>query len=263
VVFLYVITNLRDEKWARELSEFLLILELCSLGADLGEFLLKRARSSAKNALEYEDEIRKQLDDVVIQDGKVSRKLTEAEKGKFWDEVYEVADSGDELFRKIEDLFDISGGRLLTKKELELLKDYLWQKYKVRVRLVDVDHSLKNKLLDWNNRSVVGSFRQGPPPELFLRLNNASELTIFHEMVHLKYWYSGKPKVHFAQEEVIVFDEIWKTKSRWSNKELLDSYNYVVRELGTNKLDKDLIKFTDKYRAEIFQIKTNINLGIK
>jgi hypothetical protein len=33
-------------------------LELCSLGADLGEFLLKRARSSATNALEYEDEIR-------------------------------------------------------------------------------------------------------------------------------------------------------------------------------------------------------------
>ncbi len=33
-------------------------MELCSLGADLGEFLLKRARSSATNALEYEDEIR-------------------------------------------------------------------------------------------------------------------------------------------------------------------------------------------------------------
>jgi hypothetical protein len=36
-------------------------LELLTLGADLGEFLLKRARSSAANALEYEDEIRKQL----------------------------------------------------------------------------------------------------------------------------------------------------------------------------------------------------------
>jgi hypothetical protein len=33
-------------------------LELLTLGADLGEFLLKRARSSAKNALAYEDEIR-------------------------------------------------------------------------------------------------------------------------------------------------------------------------------------------------------------
>ncbi len=86
------ITDLRDEEWAKELSEFLLILELCSLGADLGEFLLKRARSSAKNALEYEDEIRKQLDEVTIEDGSTTRKLTETEKGKFFDELYEVAE---------------------------------------------------------------------------------------------------------------------------------------------------------------------------
>lgn len=61
------ITNQRDEPWAKELSEFLLILELCSLGAELGEFLLKRARKSAKNALKQEDEIRKKLDEVTIE----------------------------------------------------------------------------------------------------------------------------------------------------------------------------------------------------
>ncbi|OYQ49653.1 hypothetical protein CHU92_00305, partial [Flavobacterium cyanobacteriorum] len=69
---------------------------LCSLGADLGEFLLKRARSSAKNALEYEDEIRKKLDDGTIEDGKKTRKLTEAEKGRFFDELYVVAETGSE-----------------------------------------------------------------------------------------------------------------------------------------------------------------------
>lgn len=87
------ITDQRDEPWAKEVSEFLLILELCSLGADLGEFLLKRARTSAKNALEYEDEIRKQLDEVVIEDGNSTRKLTETDKTKFFEELKKVADN--------------------------------------------------------------------------------------------------------------------------------------------------------------------------
>ena len=175
----------------------------------------------------------------------------------------ERASGNDDLFRKIEELFDLSGGRLLAKKELDLLKDFLWQRYKVRLKLVDIDHSLKSKLNDWNKRSVLGSFRKGPPPELFLRANNASELTVFHEMVHLKYWYEGKPKIHFAQEEVVVFEEIWKTKNRWTNKELLESYNYVIEVLDKTNLKVDLKKFQDIYLSEINQIKINIQYGIK
>jgi hypothetical protein len=245
------ITNQRDEPWAKELSEFLLILELCSLGADLGEFLLKRARSSAKNALEYEAEIRKAAKKEGIEnvDGLI-------------DELERVS-GNDDLFRKIEELFDLSGGRLLAKKELDLLKDFLWQRYKVRLKLVDIDHSLKSKLIDWNKRSVLGSFRKGPPPELFLRANNASELTVFHEMVHLKYWHEGKPKIHFAQEEVVVFEEIWKTKNRWTNQELLDSYYYVEKVLRDNKLNSELEKLTKTFGTEIKQIKINQNLGVK
>lgn len=97
------ITDQRDEPWAKELSEFLLILELCSLGADLGEFLLKRARSSAKNALEYEDEIRKRLDELVIEDGNSTRKLSEVDKVKFFDELYEAAGERYKQFNSIAD----------------------------------------------------------------------------------------------------------------------------------------------------------------
>lgn len=104
------ITDQRDEPWAKELSEFLLILEILALGADLSEFLLKRARTSAKKALKYEKEISKQLDDIVINDGKTTRKLTEADKAKFLDELNEVAGVRYKQFNSIADpVADILG----------------------------------------------------------------------------------------------------------------------------------------------------------
>lgn len=98
--------------------------------------------------------------------------------------------------------------------------------------------------MDWNRRNVLGSFRKGPPPELFLRSNNASELTVFHEMIHLEYWYLKKPKIHYVQEEIYVWEEIWKTKDMWTKKELYDSYIYV-RELveNVNRKTGSKIKF--------------------
>ncbi|WP_138432564.1 hypothetical protein [Winogradskyella algicola] len=81
-------------------------------------------------------------------------------------------------------------------------------------------------------------------------------------MVHLKYWFNKKLKTHRIQEEIIVFEEIWKTKNRWTNQELLDSYHYVIRELRKEKLSKDLEKFTNSYKAEINQIEIKIQLGI-
>lgn len=226
---------------------------LLSLSGEITVAIKKGLQKSAKEILEHEDDLRKtaknadeakQIDDVI-------------------DELERMASKEDDLFRKIEELFDLSGGRLLTKKELDLLKDFLWERYKVRLKLVDVDHSLKNKLIDWNKRSVLGSFRKGPPPELYLRANNASELTVFHEMVHLKYWFEGKPKIHFAQEEIIVWKEIWITKDKWTSQELLDSYYYVEKVLRDNKLNSDLEKLVETFGADIKQIKINQNLGIK
>ncbi|WP_138432558.1 hypothetical protein [Winogradskyella algicola] len=187
----------------------------------------------------------------------------------------DVAEGGIKRFKNVDEIFDISGGRLLLKDELKRLKHHLWNRYGVRLRLVDVDQALKtkktitrngkkiSKLEDWNSRNVVGSFREGPPPELFLRRSYASELTVFHEMVHLRYWFDKKPKVHFAQEEVIVFDEIWKTKDRWTNQELLESYEYVFDILQQSSLKKDFKSFTDKYSSEINQIRTKIQFGIQ
>ncbi len=210
-------------------------------------------REKSKNLKTFLEELRE-----VIQ-----RWFKKVKADEVIEELERMASKEDNLFRKIEELFDLSGGRLLTKKELDLLKDFLWERYKVRLKLVDVDYSLKNKLIDWNKRSVLGSFRKGPPPELYLRANNASELTVFHEMVHLKYWFEGKPKIHFAQEEIIVWKEIWITKDKWTSQELLDSYYYVEKVLRDNKLNSDLEKLVETFGADIKQIKINQNLGIK
>ncbi|KMQ69930.1 hypothetical protein ACM39_02500 [Chryseobacterium sp. FH2] len=134
-----------------------------------------------------------------------------------------------ELERRIDDLFDHLGGKLYNERELKLLKIQLKEKYGVELKFVDKDHSLNKKLKDWNKRGVVGSFTEGPPPSMFLRSDNASELTVFHEKVHLKVWFNKLDKMHIIDEEKLVWDAIWKTKDRWTNKELLDSYDYVNR----------------------------------
>ncbi|UOX34872.1 hypothetical protein LXD69_05015 [Flavobacterium sediminilitoris] len=234
------LTGLADTKFGKALTEYLFWLELLSLGGEITAAIKGGLRKSAKEVLEHTDDLKKTAKN--------------ADEAKQIDEVIEhledVAGETNELFRKIDELFDSSGGRLLTKKELDLLKDFLWQKYKVRVKLVDIDHSLKNKLTDWNKRNVLGSFRQGPPPELFLRSKNASELTVFHEMVHLKYWFDKKPKVHFVQEEIIVWEEIWKSKNKWTQKELFDSYIYVQDLVVEANKKGSKIKFDLNYEME-------------
>lgn len=69
--------------------------------------------------------------------------------------------------------------------------------------------------------------------------------------------------VAWAQEEIIVWEEIWKTKDKWTNQELLDSYYYVEKVLRDNKLNSDLEKLVKTFGADIKQIKINQNLGIK
>jgi len=244
---------------------------MLSLSVDVTEWISKGLKKSAKEVLEHSDALEKHLDELVEKG-----KLSEEEKFRTILTLDDVADGGKNLIKSVDELFDISGGRLLTKQELRKLKYFLKEKYNVMIRFVDVDHTLKtkkifttksgekiSKLEDWNDRTVVGSFREGPPPELFLRYNYASELTVFHEMVHLKYWFNKKPKIHRIQEEMVVFDEIWKTKKRWTNQELLDSYYYVFGELDKYKLTTDLKKFKNKYNANIEQIKLKIQYNIK
>lgn len=141
----------------------------------------------------------------------------------------EVVEDIEELFRKINDGFGFDGGRLLTIKELKKLRKLLKKLYDVDLKIVDKDFGMKQKLKDWNSRGVVGSFN----PRLktmFLR-SEVSELTVFHEMVHMKTWKRLSPeeyaKLPLWEDETMVWDAIWKTKEKWTKRELVDSYEYL------------------------------------
>lgn len=156
-----------------------------------------------------------------------------------------LVDSQVELERRVDDLFDHLGGKLYTEKELKLLKIKLKEEYGVDLRLIDkelgyeklpVTKNGKTKWIrsselfkDWERRRVVGKFHEGPPPVMILRSNNASELTVFHEKVHLEIWYNKLPKMHIVDEEKMVFEAIWKARNemKWTEKELFDSYRYI------------------------------------
>ncbi len=161
-------------------------------------------------------------------------------------------------------MFDAQGGKLLNAAGLKLLKAQLWEKYGVKLRLIDkeVGSSEMRKLLkDWDRRDVVGRFREGPPPEMILRAANASELTVFHEMTHLEIWYNKLPKMHLVEEEKMVWEAIWKTKEKWTVDELVASYNYVNRKVRDfNDLGKN---FPYLVVDEMEQIIYNKRLGIK
>lgn len=174
------ITNVRDEEWAKELSEFLLILEILALGADLSEFLLKRARTSAKNALKYEDEIRKQLDDVVIEDGKTTRKLTETDKGKFLDELKNIVNK---KAKKISDDIDVLGSKAITKEELIEWTLKINSIKKCRLKSANLNQSV----LKYMNENRVAAYFDGHeiPPIIWYK-EGASKYIITHEYFHLE-----------------------------------------------------------------------------
>ena len=170
-----------------------------------------------------------------------------------------IFDDIEEIFRKIE--IDTQGGKLLNAKQLKLLKHQLWEKYGVRLKLVDKDHTLAQKLARWKEKGTVGSFSPKPPPTMYLLEGNASELTVYHEMVHLEVWYKKLPKMHIIDEEKYVWEEIWKVRHRWTDDELIASYNYVNKEVY--EFNKQGKKFPYLQNPEMEQIIINKQMGIR
>lgn len=87
------LTELRETPFGQALTEYLFYLELLSLSGELTAAIKNGLRKSAKKLVKHENEIRKQLDEVVIEDGNSTRKLTETDKTKFFEELKKVADN--------------------------------------------------------------------------------------------------------------------------------------------------------------------------
>lgn len=205
--------------------------ELGAKGIQLSKNLGGKIANSAQDFYKWlEKEFLEMLE--AIKSGKVTewiRKKIDAIFGSGNRIHDEVVEDIEELFRKIDDSFGLDGGRLLTLKELKKLRKLLKELYDVDLKIVDKDFGMKQKLKDWNARGVVGSFN----PRLktmFLR-SEVSELTVFHEMVHMKTWKRLSPeeyaKLPLWEDETMVWEAIWKTKEKWTKRELVDSYEYL------------------------------------
>ena len=96
------------------------------------------------------------------------------------------------------------------------------------------------RIKDWNARNVLGSFRQGPPPKLFFR-KQITELTWQHEIWHLEDLKKmGSKKFYDTpnwKKEELVWERVWKTKGKWTEEELLDSYVYYKKSCRNQMIE--------------------------
>ncbi|MCB0514950.1 MAG: hypothetical protein R2798_02155 [Chitinophagales bacterium] len=196
------------------------------------------------------------------------------------DELAEEIKDFSDLERKVADLFDKLGGRLLDEKELKLLKAKLKAEFGVDLRLIDKEIAYQklpitvngktkwvrssDLLNDWDRRGVVGKFHEGPPPMIILRAKDASELTVFHEKVHMSVYLQKLPKMHIVDEEILVFEEILKAKDtyKWTDVELISSYNYVndIINDANKKSGKNFPKYSNEFMEQLI---INKSLNIK
>ncbi|MGG8496204.1 zincin-like metallopeptidase toxin domain-containing protein [Tenacibaculum sp. TC6] len=217
------ITGIKNTKLGRAISEFLFWLELASLSGEIGAAITKGLQKSAKTIIDNVDDFEKSLDDLVRK-GEVK----ETGKAKVIDEVYEVV----EAERKLINEWD--NGKLLSKRVLRkrvrgLLQEY--KNFKLQINFVD-ETTDPLRMKDWNARNVLGSFRPGPPPKLFFR-KQITELTWQHEIWHLEDLKKmGSKKFYNTpnwKKEELVWERIWKTKDKWTEEELVDSYVYYKK----------------------------------
>ncbi len=201
----------------------LLILELCSLGADLGEFLLKRARSSASNALEYEDEIRKAAKKEGIED-----------VDGLFDELYEVAEVS--LLNR-----GRLAGQILDEVAISKIKSFL-SKNKVELQIgnqkgvFEVDGyfypSGKTVIMESHNAAMF--ITDGIKMKMVLR-ENATVLEFLHEFMHfnhckslgIKNYYNLKGVDGLIARERFVFDKLAEHKQYLNREELIDAKGYM------------------------------------
>jgi hypothetical protein len=138
-----------------------------------------------------------------------------------------------------------------TRNQLKLLVRDLKERYKginLQIEIVSDNPAFRLRRKRWAKDGTVGSFSKGPPPTIFLE-QNCSELTLQHELWHLDDYirlgadeYARIPNWLHEQS---VWEKIWASRERWTDKELIDSYNYyrkITRESGESGIVNNEIK---------------------
>jgi hypothetical protein len=210
-------------------------LELLTLGADLGEFLLKRARSSATNALAYEDEIRN-----------IAKKEGIEDVDGLLDELFEVAEM-DNLAKW--DNLPVSGkgylgGKTLRRKEIKYWIDEINKISKGKSKLIVLPKG--DPILN-GNKAGFNPFNGN----IYVQ-KGLTEYEIFHEFKHLEEFtligkdeyvkgmkaVGGSPQANLIRtykREKYVYDEIMNLKQIFNQNQINDAQKYI------NKIIQDCI----------------------
>ena len=138
----------------------------------------------------------------------------------------------EEVYRK--QLLGSGGGKRFTRKGLQKMANLIEEKYAdigLKVEIV-TKRSHPDRYKAWTTypKDILASCRTHEiPPKMFLRYD-ATELTVQHEVWHIDDFKKlGFDEYHNTPNwklEELVWERVWKTKQRWTQEEILDSYEY-------------------------------------
>lgn len=249
------LTGARDTEWGKALSEYLFWLELLSLSGELTVAIHNGLRKSAKKLVEKPEdaaELEKQLDDLV-ENGQLSRRQAD----EAIDELTKVAG----LDMRQVDLFP--GGSQFEVLSSNLLKKYIREldlkmlKHNLKLEIVWIDETHNMYLTGLKCRVLV--YESGPI-KLLIR-KNCPKMAWFHENVHiddlLKLGRKNYRKMVAEKPwelEWNVWEEIYKTKNKYREEELVSAYKYVKYFFKENKqpflenqeMEKLILKYSIK-----------------
>ncbi|NMH28442.1 zincin-like metallopeptidase toxin domain-containing protein [Flavobacterium silvaticum] len=227
---LSLIENSKNRDLVNKLREYLFWFELCILGTDaLSTRILRKKAADLETVLEKNRNSlnKKELLDV----------------NNFSEHLDDII----ELERQAINTWDggkFIGERLLRKRIKNLLHDY--KNFNLEIHIVDEVKDAE-RIVKWNARKVLGSFSMGPPPKIYFR-KQITELTWQHELWHLEDLKKMGAKKFYSidqwKHEELVWDRIWQSKNRWTENELVDSYQYYKKiallETGRFKAVKEM-----------------------
>ncbi|WP_312769262.1 zincin-like metallopeptidase toxin domain-containing protein [Epilithonimonas sp.] len=162
--------------------------------------------------------------------------------------------SGDdeEIFRKVQK--GAGGGQRYRRSTLRQIAKSIEEKYvdiNLKVEIV-TKRSHPERYKRWTSypNDILASCRTHEiPPIMFLR-DDATELTIQHEMWHIddfkKYGFEGFNSLPNWTAEELVWERVWKQKHRWTQEELIDSYKYYKESCGREGAEYKIIEELEK-----------------
>lgn len=217
------LTGLADTKFGKALTEYLFWLELLSLGGELTAVIKGGLRKSAKEVLEHTDDVKKELDNLVIEENNVKRKLTQAEK----DEVIKHFDEVAERKKQIIPNGGLTKGfSIINPKVMKYWMNFLEKKgVKFEIGTEKAKKILKEEgALGIHERKFINPETNEFEQTIYL-YENPSTSTFLEECYHAVQAIEGLPKYI---EPIYIKGKIYENVDAWeylAKKRILDEAN--------------------------------------